>query len=224
MSSGGDTLSFAQCTSCGNPGDGLQIKTFLQNMNETTAVGFTGNSFTYNPQTQGAIVSVDASVDKDLTVSPSDVGGGNTFHPLIEQDGNFYLASVLGPTLTAPGFTTGYNTISKTGLAATDFLQFDFSTGTFLSANPNFSGDAMIFGLGQVFGSGGNTGFNLEADYDNLHIGINNSVPEPSSLLMLVVGLTLLSGLVLASRRRLVLSSRTQAPLPQTADSSFCLP
>ena len=91
----------------------------------------------------------------------------------------------------------------------------------------------MIFGLGQVFGSGGNTGFNLEADYDNLHIGINNSVPEPSSLLMLVVGLALLSGPVLASRRRSRyelsysashMRNQPEAPFPQTADSSFCLP
>jgi hypothetical protein len=176
----------------------IQIQTFIQNQNETTAIGFVGSTFTINPAVQGTITSIDASVDKDLTVSPSDIGGGNTFHPLIEQDGNIYLASIAGPGVPPPGFTTGYNTISATGLQATDFLQFDFSTGTFGTAHPNFSGDPLSFGLGQIFGSGGNTSFNLEADYDNLSLDI--ATPEPSSLALLGVGL---AGLIFISRRKL---------------------
>ena len=204
LSSGGDSLSFDQCSSCGHPGNALQIETFILNQNETTAIGFIGNTFTINTAVQGAITSIDASVDKNLTVSPSDIGGGNTFHPLIEQDGNIYLASISGPTVPPPGFTTGYNTISATGLQATDFLLFDFSTGTFGTAHPNFSGDPMSFGLGQIFGSGGNTNFNLEADYDNLDIGINTAaVPEPGALMLLSVGLFGLIGLTAVRRLQL---------------------
>ncbi len=209
LSSTGDSLSADQCSSCGHPGNALQITTFIKNKNETTAIGFVGNTFTINPAVQGTITSIDASVDKDLTVSPSDIGGGNTFHPLIEQDGNIYMASITGPTVPPPGFTTGYNTISATGLLATDFLQFDFSTGTFGTANPNFGGDAMSFGLGQIFGSGGNTSFNLEADYDNLDIGVNGvtsvtgAVPEPGTSMLLGVGLFGLIGLTAVRRFQL---------------------
>jgi PEP-CTERM motif-containing protein len=192
------TTSVGQCPNCGNPsGLGLQ---FIANFNPN-AVGNPNNpsttfpqasfgvietAFTYNPTTQGAIASINASVDKNLTTSEiSTTAIGNTFRPLIEQDGNFYLAAVTGPSIpTGPG-TTGYQTISASGLGASDFLLFDFMTGIFGTAHPDFGGDAITFGLGQTFNFV--PGTNNEADYDNLSLTVN-SVPEPSTWAMLLLG------------------------------------
>ena len=185
-SNSSDAVSYSQCANCGNPGQGLQ---FLANLgaNDITAVGFINNTFTYNPTTQGAINAISASVDKNINTNiPVDptTTFSNTFRPLIEQDGVYFVAAVLGPSFN--GGDTGYNTISNTSLHATDFLSFDFTTGTFGSANPNFNGDPMLFGLAQVAQFAGSTQF--EGDYDNLSIAVNTA-PEPASILLLAAAL-----------------------------------
>jgi hypothetical protein len=151
----------------------------------TTAIGLANTTFTYNPQTQGAITSIDASVSKDLTAAfgSGTPGGplGNTFRPLIEQDGTFYLAGIAGPSLSTIPATTGYNTIAQTGLEATDFLSYDFATGTFGSANPNFGGDPMLFGLAQISGINWYTPGQIITDYQHLVLDIH-SAPEPSTV------------------------------------------
>ena len=131
------------------------------------------NSFSYNPATQGTIYSVSASVVKDLTTNISATGLTNTFRPLIEQDGNFFLAAIAGSTWNSP--TTGFVTLSQSGLQASDFTEFNFATGSFVAGNPNFSGDPMLFGLAQITTDGGNTGETLTAVYNNLSFTIVNS-------------------------------------------------
>jgi hypothetical protein len=193
------TATATPCPNCGNPnGPGFQ---FIANF-DSQAVGNPNNSattlpqatfgvvettFTYNPATQGAITSISASVDKNLSTNEtSTVAIGNTFRPLIEQDGNFYFAAIAGPSLaTGPG-STGYNTISGSGLSANDFLLFNFTTGVFGTTHPDFAGDAIVFGLGQTFNFA--PGTNNEADYDNLSLTVNSAVPEPSTWAMLLLG------------------------------------
>jgi hypothetical protein len=197
----GTTASASQCAACGNPGTAAQVIMTFPTGNSTTDLGLVNNTFSYDPLTQGAIASIGASVDKDLTLTASN-GGGDTFHPLIEQDGVFYIASIPGTGLTMPG-TTGYETLDQTGLTAADFVEIDFTTGVEGTTNPNFDGDAMLFGLAQVSSSNGSA--SLTADYDNLSfdLAIPNptiSTPEPSGLLLLGVGL---AGLLLVSRRKL---------------------
>lgn len=186
------TISPSQCAACGNPGSALQIMVSITGASGAAAEGFVNNTFSYDPLTQGAILSIDASVDKDLTSAAT---LSSSFHPLIEQDGNYYLATIAGPGLTGPG-TTGFNTISQNGLLATDFLQYDFSTGTFGTANPNFAGDPILLGLASV--ASGST-FDATVVYDNLSLDLSTApVPEPSSVWLLV---TLLAFAGLAVRR-----------------------
>src|SRR5579871_3002142 len=125
------SLASSQCASCGNPGSALQITATFGDttVNAGSAdVGFVNNTFSYNPSTQGPLASIAASVDKDLSFNvTSTTAFGNTFRPLIEQDGNFCLAAIAGPGLL--GGSTGFQTLSGT-LVASDFQRYDFSTGT----------------------------------------------------------------------------------------------
>jgi hypothetical protein len=183
------SIAASQCASCGNPGTALQ---FVATFGDTTSAngaadqGFINNTFSYNPKNQGALGSLTASVDKNLGINvttPANNPFGNTFRPLIEQDGNIYLAAIPGPTLLG-GFT-GFNSLSQSGLVATDFQKYDFSTGTFLTGAPDFSGDLMLFGLGQITGIGGYPSSQVTAVYDNLRFDLVIAAPEPSSFWLL---------------------------------------
>jgi hypothetical protein len=198
----GATITGAQCASCGHPGFALQVvENFSVSDVGFAALGFVNNTFSYNPSTQGAILSINvASVDKDATLSGAGSGTStNTFRPLIQQDGKDYLAAIFGPDFdfTDPS-TTGFVTIAKSGLVAADFVQYNFLTGKFGSATPNFAGDAMLFGLAQI-SSGFPSGARIEQDYDNLSLSLTTA-PEPSSV-WLLVSLLLLVGLGLRGRQ-----------------------
>ena len=194
------------CSSCGNPGAGIQVfADFSQSSLPAgtlinLAVGFIDSVLSYNPTTQGAISSITASADKNLTTTtPGNavfLPGGNTFHPMIEQDGNYYIGSIPGPTVPEPG-STGYNTLSQSGLVASNFVLFDFSTDTYGTANPNFAGDPMVFGLAQIFGFF--PGYTSTADYDNLSFTVEQTTPLPATLPLFASGL---GAIGLLGRRR----------------------
>jgi hypothetical protein len=103
----GTSLVPIQCTNCGNPGSALQVTATFPNPPVPPASfdlayqAFVNSGFLYNPATQGAITSLFASVDKNLSVNqPSGpTPFANTFHPTIEQGGIFYFASIPGPSL-----------------------------------------------------------------------------------------------------------------------------
>lgn len=189
VTSGSATVTSSNCNTCGDPGKALQVKVNFFSA-AATDVGFVNNSFNYNPTTQGHITSISASVDKNLTSNATN-GSGSTFHPLIEQDGNFYIASIVGPGLMGAG-TTGYNLLSQTGLLATSFVQYNFATGVTGAANPNFNGDAMSFGLAQITSNVTGTA-SITLSFDNLAFDIASvpptQTPEPSSLGLLALGL-----------------------------------
>lgn len=185
----------------------LQFVTTFNNTSTATeaAQALINTGFGYDPLTQGAITSIDASVSKNLSIDYLFTGAAatNTFHPTILQDGIYYLASIPGPSLAAGPGSTGFNAIAQTGLLATDFLSFNFATGTFGSANPNFDGDAMEFGLTQIssitsFSS--DTPGHLTTQYQNLDLDIHAlAVPEPSTIALFGAGLL---GLGLFYRRK----------------------
>jgi hypothetical protein len=87
-----DKVSWKECPNCGHPAQALKIQMRLPVTLDFAAVGFVNSTFSYNPQIQGAIGSIDASVDKkiitNIPVNPNTTFT-NTFRPLIEQDGMF---------------------------------------------------------------------------------------------------------------------------------------
>jgi hypothetical protein len=194
------SLAVAQCPSCGVSGSGLQTVATFNSSPVGTTVDETliNNLFSYNPQTQGVIASIDASVAKNIFTTITGTGFGNTFRLTIEQGGIFYEDLIPGLPFNGPNDAThpGYALISATDLLATNFISFDPTTGVTGSGNPNFAGTTLLFGLTQNTGTSG-TG-TLTTQYDNLNIDIHPA-PEPTSLALLVSSL---AGLGLIRRRR----------------------
>jgi len=184
--SGGDSYSLTPAyTTSGSSvtsstSGGLQ---FISNIvstgtNAYAVVGALNQAFTYNPGTQGTIQSITASVSKDLTINLAGGPGysfGNNFLPMIEQDGNYYLATIPAPNFS--GGSTGFLSLSQSGLVASNFVQFDFASGTYLSGNPNFSGDPMMFGLTSF--SFNTINITYTAVYQNLTFDIANAPAGP---------------------------------------------
>jgi hypothetical protein len=207
LSDPSNTFSVSQCASCGDPGQALELSIGFPTgggvVNTNNFFGVINSTFVYDPATQGAISTIDASVDKDFTLN-APLLYGNSFRPLIEQDGIFYAAVISGPALQGPG-STGFNTLSAAGLTAASFLQFDPTTGTFGAAHPNFAGDTMVFGLQQLLGASAVPGTTADLVYDNLSLTLNAAVPEPATWTMMLIGFGGL-GAVMRGRRRATVS------------------
>ncbi len=203
-STGGATLASSKCANCGDPGSALNL-VISDSDGSNLGAAIINPLFSYNPQTQGTIASINASVDKDLTViAPPLFAFGNTFRPVIEQNGAFYTAAIFGPAVTVPvGGTTatsGYNLFTAPNLTAADFNQFDTATGLIGTNHPDFSGSAILFGLGQVIAANpadAGHALTVTSTFDNLSIAVH-AVPEPATWALFIGGF----GLVGWSLRR----------------------
>jgi hypothetical protein len=207
-STNGTTITpFAQCTSCGNPGEGLEAQvTYNGSTNGNSYLGVIDNFLSYDPSTNGAISTIAAAYDRELTLNYTPTGSVDyVLRALIEQDSKFYVADITLPITPYPFSgtsgspdTDGWVNLSTSGLTASDFALVDFSNGTLdASTHPNFAGDTILFGIAANIGIG-QLG-RVIADYDNLSIAITPT-PLPASLPLFMSGAGLI-GLLLTLRR-----------------------
>jgi hypothetical protein len=138
----------------------------------TGVVGIVNSSLVYDPATQGAITSLNFSIQSAIFDNFTPVPPANAAaRAVIFQGGNYYTAQATGPF---PGVGT-FGTVSATGWTAANFGLFNLTNSTIVDAlgtvlgpgeidssiNPNFSasGAPIEFGTGGVFnfkcGTGG---------------------------------------------------------------------
>ena len=201
----GANVTVEQCAACGPGADAaLRIAAEYPTDVGNYRVALLNTAWVFDPSAQGQIVAIDAATDKRVLLSFNIANGsGNSFRPLLQQGGQYYAALLAGPTIFFAD--EGWKFISGSGLTASSFTVYDFTTGIFGSANPDFvAGGPITFGLLQL---GNRSGLfpssTVEVDYDNLVLTIT-SVPEPRSAALLLAGL--LAGLLavrgLMRRRR----------------------
>ncbi len=186
-----ETITPSQCASCGSPGAALQIVFSVGDTTSSTATGSLGlinSAFSYDPATQGTVESINASIFKEVNLTPPPPGVNYdfaySFIPLIEQDGNFYLSVISGPAIDSPSTTSGFNTLSASGLTADDFNELNLTNNSLSANHPNFSGDTMTFGLASaVTNVSGGPAFGITSISQDLSIQL--VTPEPSMLLLL---------------------------------------
>jgi hypothetical protein len=196
----GADISATVCDTCGITGDRA-----IQGMFNFTGVtsgstfpsttGMIDNLLSYSPSVQGAITSINVTADKNVILTGATLGfQANGFNLLIEQDSKFYRASEpgIGFICMSSSCSSGFLSLSATGLTASDFGLYDFATNSFDTlVHPNFAGDTVTFGVFFANPMSITTGDSVTAVYDNLGLTIN-SVPAP------IAGAGL-PGLILAS-------------------------
>src|SRR5262249_3276883 len=145
----GGTISATVCVSCGNPGAAIQGLFNFPNGSTgpfPSSTGMLDNLLSYNPALQGAITSITATADKNVTLTGVTGFQANGFNLLIEQDGTFYRASgnqIPFSCMSSISCSSGFLAASTPVLTASDFSLYDFSTNTSnTSVHPNFAGDA----------------------------------------------------------------------------------
>jgi hypothetical protein len=155
----------------GNPGTALEVLNTwsVPNITFTTAHFLINQSCAFDPAKQGGLQGLDFSIDRNTSGTGVILGGTQNGRPLLWQGGNFYVATVVGPTL-VPGV---YSTIFGAGLTAADFVGIDPATNvTSTSAHPDFSssGGPIQFGVYSAFGhiNPSSDGGELIQLYDNL--------------------------------------------------------
>jgi PEP-CTERM motif len=164
-------------------------------MSLTSEVAFIDPLLSYNPTSDGAIASIDASYDRKATLDYS-ATIPYIFRAVIEQDNMYYVTNITlstpSPFTFSPNETDGWVHLDQLALVATDFSLFDFSTGAGdASQHPNLSGDPLTFGVETLTASGTTSDggvLNLTADYDNLSF-ILSPVPQPATLSFFAFGL-----------------------------------
>jgi hypothetical protein len=204
--SAGTTVTVATTGAAGSPAPALALRTGTMTgyTDYAYTAGFLYGAFTYDPGSQGAITSLDFSLDRalDFVIDGSPIAASITGRVLIQQGGQTYMAVSAG--VPAPG--TAFTTITMNGLLATDFGLWDTATNAVNAAlNPDFASGPMTFGFA-VRASANNwlttTTVQLDAYADNFRLALNTAavpVPVPATLALALLGLAAMG---VAGRRR----------------------
>ena len=148
----------------------------------------------YNPNTQGAITSIQYAEDSINFISNTIIpGNGQGTGLAILQGGTYYRLST--PALVMP-FTSFSNWApnSAGSITASDMWEVTPSGTVNPFSNPDFSASGAIMQLGFWRGNSGNGSYNTDCGIDNWNVHI---LPSPGSAALLGLG-----GLLAARRRR----------------------
>ena len=182
---GGASFSVTQQSAGGNPGDYREI-THVYTGPGGMIVGHRLTSDAYDPAVQGALGSLDYSLDAEfISQAGGSVPGAVGITMILYQNSTWYNAYY---DAVVPPFNT-WQSVATLGLTASDF---SLITGAG-PALPDFSatGAAMQFGFGSSNGSccgGQNT---VVSGIDNFSVTTHPAtpVPEPGSLAIMSLGL-----------------------------------
>jgi hypothetical protein len=162
----------------GNPGDEwrvTQVANHPSGATQSLVVGFhVGSPHTYDPQSSGAIVSINGQIDYQ-TRSDAQMGGGQALWAVaVRQNGTVYRG--MGSIATGSPSAV-WATHQQLVLTSTEFADVTGAPG-----NPDFSenGSTIEFGFVTANASGvGGPGRNTEVSYDNWSVTLatQSSVP-----------------------------------------------
>jgi hypothetical protein len=204
QSAGGQTFQAYQNTTGGNLGDYWFVsETTVNGASENIAQTYLGGS--YDPHTQGSIMSLDWSFDAKLITAPGDAGLGawfileqgvdNNGHAVIFQSNN--IGSEFGDSvITSSNWSTFHEELMSASYWTSNQL---VSPGA--PRNPDFStaGGVITFGFEASSDPGSGTNNTYSGGFDNWSVDINHNLdgaPEPMTLALLAVG-----GLLINRRR-----------------------
>jgi hypothetical protein len=192
LQTGGATINYSQSLILGNPGPALQVTTFApaSSIPLTSREYFINNTFLYDPSVHGAALSISYSSDnfglRDAGTQPP---WGAAL--VIVQSGSYFLYSEALPATYGAWVSGG----------ADNLLAEDFDLLTNLNSlavdttqHPSFA-SAMLFGTATGFSPSVPLASTWERRVDNFRIEISTAVPEPSTLLLLLLTVPLLFGM-----------------------------
>ncbi len=174
-------------TTVGNPSNGLRLAVRIPMGEHTSTYALIRGTFAYDPATMGAIAGISASADVRVDVLLGSLFSSG-WYLWIQQGVNHYFRDI---GAAAPEGV--FQSFPVSGLQATDFTRFDFSTGTVdANAHPDFT-QPLLFGFGSrdTHNVPGAVVERIDIYFDNVSITVS-SVPEPSTLGMAGVALVML--------------------------------
>jgi len=184
----GGSVTGSQVAAGGNPGTYRSINTSVNPLAAGTpysnVLGFNQRlGDTYDPSSQGAIGSLDFSID---FLNINVFGNGQGFELALSQNGSLF-GLLPHNTLTVGG----WQHFSLTGVTANDFYQITSAPPIYMfdgTHHPDFSSSGAPISVGFYTATATtDVPFTLTAGYDNWSVTAH-TVPEPSTFLLLALG------------------------------------